>query len=420
MPHRLTGSKSTMPTNDQLPNDPRTPASGPEADDVILSEETAIPGDVPSEAVPNRSLHDLAAAYVLDALSQEERTAYEAHLADCAECQARIAGLRRVADLLPNALIVPPSELPDAYPFLLRDVAHETLPFSSTFPTAETEPDDEEGAEPPLAESEPEQATEDSESPAITPFDEPEPVEEDASAPEVDEPEPLAADADTEFDEARDDQEPFSEDDDEPLEIIPARPVRQPRPPGRIRPGVRPSGGPATTVAPQRIGVRATPTVIGFSLLGLVAIGLFLWALLLQGRINDLENERDDLNAQLAEIRLNANATSYTLVPTTNGPPAATGTFFFSLPDQRGALTVRGLTAAPDGQTYQIWYIDDDEEAPISGPPFTVNSQGEAAVPLNLNATTFDGIAISLEPASLSNEPTTPYLLQGQLGGAAG
>jgi hypothetical protein len=421
MPHRLTGSKSTMPTDDQIPNDPRTPASGPEADDVILSEETAVPGDVPSEAVPNRSLHDLAAAYVLDALTQEERTAYEAHLADCAECQARIAGLRRVADLLPNALIVPPSELPDAYPFLLRDVAHETLPISSTLPTTVTEADDEEdAAEPPVAEAEPELPADIDEPPVTTPFDEAEPAEE-ASVPEPDEPEPAAAGVDAAFDEATEEQEPFSEEsDDEPLETVPARQVRQPRPPGRIRPGVRPSGGTAATVATQRPGIRATPTVIGFSLLGLIAIGLFLWALLLQGRINDVENERDDLNAQLAEIRLNANATSYTLVPTTDGPPAATGTFFFSLPDQRGALTVRGLTPAPDGQTYQIWYIDDDEDVPISGPPFTVNSEGEAAVPLNLNATTFDGIAISLEPSTLSNVPTTPYLLEGQLGGAAG
>jgi hypothetical protein len=159
--------------------------------------------------------------------------------------------------------------------------------------------------------------------------------------------------------------------------------------------------------------------VIGFSLLGLVAIGLFLWALLLQGRINDLESERDDLNTQLAQIRANANATSYTLVPTTDGPQSATGTFFFSLPDQRGALIVRGLTAPPDGQTYQIWYIDNDED-PLAGPGFEINSQGEAAVPLNLNASTFDSIAISLEPSALSTEPTTPYLLEGQLGGAAG
>ncbi|MGH2548194.1 MAG: anti-sigma factor, partial [Thermomicrobiales bacterium] len=125
-------------------------------------------------------------------------------------------------------------------------------------------------------------------------------------------------------------------------------------------------------------------------------------------------------NAQLADIRENANATSYTLVPTTEGPQGATGTFFFSLPDQRGALTVRGLAAPPSGQSYQIWYIDEQESDPIAGPTFAVNSAGEAAVPLNLNAATFDAIAISLEPADGSDQPSTGYLLEGQLGGAAG
>lgn len=409
-------------TDDQNPGDPRVPAPQPEADDVILSEETAVPGNPPGDAASNRSLHDLAAAYVLDALSQEEREAYEAHVADCIECKARIAELKRIADLLPNALIVPPSELPDAYPFLLRDVAHETLPISSTLPTALDEPDDEpDQPEQAASEAEPQPSTDDDEAFAITPFDDTEPVDE-APALEPDEPEPATAeilvDVEEEIREAEA-QEPLPEPDDEPIEIAPARQARQPRPPGRIRPGVRPPGGPAATVATQRFGVRATPTVIGFSLLGLVAIGLFLWALLLQGRINDLESERDDLNTQLAQIRANANATSYTLVPTTDGPQSATGTFFFSLPDQRGALIVRGLTAPPDGQTYQIWYIDNDED-PLAGPGFEINSQGEAAVPLNLNASTFDSIAISLEPSALSTEPTTPYLLEGQLGGAAG
>lgn len=414
-------------TDDQNPKDSNTPPSQPEADDVILSEETAVPGNTPNAAASSRSLHDLAAAYVLDALSQEERDAYEAHIAECPECQARIADLRRIADLLPNALIVPPSELPDAYPFLLRDVAHETLPISSTLPATMTEAEDEPAQSEPapvMSDVESEPPVEDEEDvPVITPFGEAESLEEDSvSEPEESQPDeepPAAADDAVEAEAELEQQEPLPESDDEPVEIAPVRQVRQPRPPGRIRPGVRPPGGSTATVATQRPAIRATPTVIGFALLGLVAIGLFLWALLLQGRINDLENERDDLNAQLAEIRMNANATSYTLVPTVDGPQGATGTFFFSLPDQRGALIVRGLAAPPDGQTYLIWYIDDGD-APIAGPAFTVNSQGEAAVPLNLNAATFDAIAISLEPSADSVEPTTPYLLEGQLGGAAG
>lgn len=412
-------------TDDQMPDDQNALANQPEADDVILSEETPIPGAPQTDTGSTRSKHDLAAAYVLDALSQDERTAYEAHIADCIDCTQRIVELKRVADLLPNTLIVPPSELPDAYPFLLRDVAHETLPISSTLPSALAESADEADesneSEAVTSEVEPETPADDDDDgiTTITPFDEPEtePVDE---TPATDSEEPEAVAAETGARAEDEESESHPEPDDEQLEIARSRPSREPRPPGRIRPGIRPPGGPAVTVATQRPGRRASPTVIAFSLLGLVAIGLFLWALLLQGRINDLETDIDNANAELTNIRENANATSYTLVPTTDGPQSATGTFFFSLPDQRGALTVRGLPAPPSGQTYQIWYIDEQESDPISGPIFAVNSAGEAAVPLNLNAATFDSIAISLEPTDGSDQPSTPYLLAGELGGAAG
>jgi anti-sigma factor RsiW len=44
---------------------------------------------------------DLIGAYVLDALSPEEREAFASHLQDCATCQAVVAELRRVVDVLP-------------------------------------------------------------------------------------------------------------------------------------------------------------------------------------------------------------------------------------------------------------------------------------------------------------------------------
>lgn len=44
---------------------------------------------------------DLAGAYVLDALSPEERNAFVSHLQGCATCRAEVAELRRVVDVLP-------------------------------------------------------------------------------------------------------------------------------------------------------------------------------------------------------------------------------------------------------------------------------------------------------------------------------
>ncbi|MGH2550146.1 MAG: anti-sigma factor family protein, partial [Thermomicrobiales bacterium] len=254
-------------TDDQNPDGPITPASQPEADDVILSEETAVLGGAPVESGSTRTQHDLAAAYVLDALTQAERVAYEAHIVDCIDCEQRIAELKRIADLLPNALIVPPSELPDAYPFLLRDVAHETLPISSTLPStlAESEEDESEELDPatPDVESKPSIEDEPDGITPVTPLDQVETAED---APEIDdepgESEIVVAEA---VPEQIGTDEPSPDIDDEPLDIAPSRPVRQPRPPGRIRPGIRPPGGPAVTVANQRVALRATPTVIAFS-----------------------------------------------------------------------------------------------------------------------------------------------------------
>jgi len=44
---------------------------------------------------------DLTGAYVLDALSPEERDAFVSHLQGCATCRAEVAELRRVVDVLP-------------------------------------------------------------------------------------------------------------------------------------------------------------------------------------------------------------------------------------------------------------------------------------------------------------------------------
>jgi anti-sigma-K factor RskA len=59
--------------------------------------------------------HENVGSYVLDALSDEERAAFEAHLAGCAECRAEVAELLQVVDVLPLALdeIAPSESLRD-------------------------------------------------------------------------------------------------------------------------------------------------------------------------------------------------------------------------------------------------------------------------------------------------------------------
>ncbi|ONI69427.1 hypothetical protein BWI15_22875 [Kribbella sp. ALI-6-A] len=53
-------------------------------------------------------VHMLTGPYVLNALPEDERIGFEAHLADCSSCSAEVAELREAATKLGTAVAVPP------------------------------------------------------------------------------------------------------------------------------------------------------------------------------------------------------------------------------------------------------------------------------------------------------------------------
>jgi anti-sigma-K factor RskA len=59
----------------------------------------------------NESLHALSGAYVVDALDDDERATFEAHLPGCLDCQREVASLREATALLADesALAPPPA-----------------------------------------------------------------------------------------------------------------------------------------------------------------------------------------------------------------------------------------------------------------------------------------------------------------------
>jgi anti-sigma-K factor RskA len=60
-------------------------------------------------------IHGLSGAYAVDAVSDDERAAFEAHLAECDECRAEVASLREAAaGLAPLSDTAPPPQLRDA------------------------------------------------------------------------------------------------------------------------------------------------------------------------------------------------------------------------------------------------------------------------------------------------------------------
>ena len=45
-------------------------------------------------------IHGLVGAYAVDAIDEQERSAFELHLAECPECQAEVASLQQAATQL--------------------------------------------------------------------------------------------------------------------------------------------------------------------------------------------------------------------------------------------------------------------------------------------------------------------------------
>ncbi len=56
------------------------------------------------------SLHALSGAYVVDALDDTEREAFERHLPGCLDCQAEVASLREATSVMADAVAVAPPE----------------------------------------------------------------------------------------------------------------------------------------------------------------------------------------------------------------------------------------------------------------------------------------------------------------------
>ena len=57
-------------------------------------------------------MHDLVAAYAVDALDDSERAEYEAHLVDCADCREELAQLSdAAASVAETVSVTPPPEL---------------------------------------------------------------------------------------------------------------------------------------------------------------------------------------------------------------------------------------------------------------------------------------------------------------------
>ena len=329
-------------------------------------------------------------AYLLDALPDDERVAFEAFLSTSPETQDELRQLAPVVRLLPQLLDTAGDDAPAPAAALRARILTEA---EAARPSATTTP----APEPDATPVEPMEALAEA---AIELPDEPA----DASA------------------------EATGEATARPRTIRTAPPdagVPAPRRPQRQRS----SAAPVPRVMPEPLrALRQFPTSwLVAAGLAIVAVGAVIWALALLGRIDNKEREidaqRERIVAQESEItdlRNNANATAFTLSATTDEAGNAHGTLLFSINDQIGVLYVRNLPPLDDERVYQLWYVDDQAAAPRPGGTFRVDRNGNGFIVVESDTPTFDTIALTAEPEGGSELPTTPIVLAGRLGGAAG
>jgi anti-sigma factor RsiW len=370
-------------------HDDVTNAREPEQDDAALS-------------------HDAIGAYILGALPESERIAFEAHLRDCPECQRELSELGPIAALLPR--LYDDLDLPGIEPLAL-DLEPSAGVKERIVAEAVVEG---EAAAPPSAELV-------DEPPTIAAVDQS--VAD--TVPEVEEPEvpdiaSPAVDAAAEAEDAAVIAAASAVAAESTVEPVPDEPKRKPR--GRIAPGEAPAEAKVVSMPRER------KTILPWALAAAAAIlatGAILWALAMMGQIDDLEAERDLQDQQLAQLNQEREeylaqtpALFYRLVSTTasqSDDDGATGLVYMD-PDPDGwggIIAFRDMSQPPSGQVYQLWMITDGQVTP--GPTFKPNEEGEAMVQVGSEAAGAGQMAITMEPDGGSESPTSSPIMQGNL-----
>ena len=164
-------------------------------------------------------------------------------------------------------------------------------------------------------------------------------------------------------------------------------------------------------------------------LLALIAAGALIWGVTLQSRLNDTEGDLDSVRDELAALEGDSGVVrtvAYLLDPTPDGPETANAIFELQTEESTTAkFTALGMPPTEPGREYQLWFVDltdagEVEGAPRPGATFEVGADGAIVVDGVPVDGPFDAVAITNEPAGGSPAATTPIILFGTQGVAAG
>lgn len=297
-------------------------------------------------------LHLLSGAYALDALSEDERAEFEAHLAVCEACREEVAEMQATLGDVGSAFEeAPPAGLKNRV-LAQIDQTPQDAPLEPRAPSADAEGSSELLAFP----TEPEPG-----SPAL-------PGDDVASDDEVSGPR-----------------------------------VSGPRAPGH--PGSEPrSDGPADELAARRAsppwwnGMLATAAAI----VAVLVVGVSLLVANLNQRIDELETATSDMAEMLAAPDAQSLAAE--------GPDGSFARVVLSASRGEAMFLADGMDPAPHEHTYELWVIDD--EGAHSAGLFDVDETGRVTQLMSGDMERAAAIGVTVEPEGGSPQPTTePVML---------
>lgn len=143
-------------------------------------------------------------------------------------------------------------------------------------------------------------------------------------------------------------------------------------------------------------------------------IGLLGWNVLLQGEVQNLQGEVDEAQTRIEQAEGGERSTSGASTIDLRGSWAEQGTRaeVATIDDDRVILVAEDLPSVPEGRTCQVWVIRGDVPQP-SGLFEPSGNMTAAAVTTPLREG--DTIAVTVEPAGGSDQPTSDPVLQTQL-----
>jgi anti-sigma-K factor RskA len=176
---------------------------------------------------------------------------------------------------------------------------------------------------------------------------------------------------------------------------------------------------------PRRVSGRSTFGRVGDFLsirnlaLGaaaLLVIGLLSWNVMLQGQVEDLRGQVEDAQGQVQDLQAQVEEAQAQQNPTIEleGSWADQGANaqVLSINKNQAILVAKDMPFVPEDQTCEIWVISNDVPKP-SG--LFQPDPNMTATPITNSITKADVIAVTVEPAGGSEQPTSDPVLLAEL-----